>query len=130
MATARAMRLGYAGELTCALQVADLDAGIAWYQNVLGFELLYRADEIGWCELATTIPGVTVGLSQVESPKARGGATLTFTVADIDSARQLLEAEKVRFDGETMTIPDLVRLATFFDPDGNTFMLSQSLQKG
>jgi hypothetical protein len=33
----------------------------------------------------------------------------------------------VRFDGETITIPEMVRLCTFFDVDGNTFMLYQSL---
>jgi predicted enzyme related to lactoylglutathione lyase len=129
MASKRATQLGYAGELTCALEVGDIDAGIAWYQDVLGFELLYKVDEIGWCELATTLPGVTLGLSQVEAPQTRGGATLTFSVGDIDSARKLLEAKSVRFDGETMTIPGLVRLATFFDADGNKFMLSQNLQK-
>ena len=131
MASTRATQLGYSGELTCAMQVSDLDQGIAWYRDVLGFELLYRADDIGWCELQTPIPGagVTVGLSQVEKPMTRGGATLTFSVSDIDKARIMLEANKVRFDGDTLTIPGLVRLATFFDPDGNKFMFSQSLRK-
>jgi len=112
------------------MQVSDMEKSIAWCRDVLGFEMLYKVDDIGWCELATTIPGVTVGLSQVESPETKGGTTLTFSVADIDKARAMLEASKVRFDGATMTIPELVRLATFFDPDGNKFMLSQSLQKG
>jgi catechol 2,3-dioxygenase-like lactoylglutathione lyase family enzyme len=129
MTSTRAAQLAYSGELTCAMQVSDLDKSIAWYQSVLGFELLYRADDIGWCELQTTLPGVTVGLSQVESPRTHGGATLTFSVNDIDKARKTLETDKVRFDGETLTIPGLVRLATFFDPDGNKFMFSQSLQR-
>lgn len=129
MATARSQQLEYSGELTCALQVADLERSLAWYQDVLGFELVYKVDDIGWCELATTLPGVTVGLSEVESPKTHGGATLTFSVRDIETARAMLEKDNVRFDGETMTIPGLVRLATFFDPDGNKFMLSQSLQR-
>lgn len=130
MTSKRAAQLGYAGELTCSMQVSDMEKSIAWCRDVLGFEMLYKVDDIGWCELATTIPGVTVGLSQVESPETKGGTTLTFSVADIDKARAMLEASKVRFDGATMTIPELVRLATFFDPDGNKFMLSQSLQKG
>jgi hypothetical protein len=33
----------------------------------------------------------------------------------------------VRFDGETREIEGMVRLATFYDPDGNTFMLAQRL---
>ncbi|HSD03011.1 MAG TPA: VOC family protein [Gaiellales bacterium] len=58
------------------------------------------------------------------------GATLTFGVADIDAARAHLEAHDVRFDGETSEVPGMVRLATFYDPDGNTFMLAQRLDGG
>jgi predicted enzyme related to lactoylglutathione lyase len=120
--------LGYDGGLTAAMGVADLDRAIAWYRSVLGFTLLYRKEEMGWCELSTAVPGVNVGLSQVETVEPRGGATLTFGVKDIDHARRALEAQRVRFDGETMTIEGMVRLATFFDPDGNKLMLYQDLQ--
>lgn len=119
--------LGYDGGLTCALQCADLDASIAWYRDVLGFELLYRADELAWCEMKSAVERVQVGLGQVEEPQTSGGATLTWGVVDIDTARTRLEGQSVRFDGETMTIPDMVRLATFFDPDGNRHMLYQDL---
>ncbi len=119
--------LGYNGGLTCAMQCADLDRSIAWYAQTLGFELLYRVEDIAWCELRTPVPGVNVGLSQVERPEPKGGATLTFGVEDVERARARLEERGVRFDGETMEIPDMVRLATFFDPDGNTLMLYQGL---
>lgn len=119
--------LGYDGGLTCALQCADLDRAIAWYSDVLGFELLYRVDEMAWCEMKSAVAGVQVGIGQVETPETAGGATLTWGVVDIDQARESLEEKKVRFDGETMTIPDMVRLATFFDPDGNKHMLYQDL---
>lgn len=36
----------------------------------------------------------------------------------------------MRFDGPTQTIPGMVKLATLFDPDGNTLMLFQSLAEG
>ena len=32
---------GYDGGLTCALSCSDLDASLKWYQEVLGFTLLY-----------------------------------------------------------------------------------------
>ncbi len=121
------MPLGYSGGLTASMQCKDLDKAIAWYTDILGFELLYKMDEMGWCELKTPIKGVNVGLSQVEKPEVKGGATLTFGVNDIDKARTNLESHKVRFDGETMTIPDMVSLATFYDPDGNKLMLFQGL---
>lgn len=121
--------LGYDGGLTAAMAVTNMDRAIAWYQDVLGFSLLYKVDEMGWSELATEIKGVNVGLSQVEKASPAGGATLTFGVKDIEKARKQLEAKKVRFDGATMTIEGMVKLATFYDPDGNKLMLFQDLQK-
>ena len=81
---------------------------------------------MGWCELSTSVDGVNVGLSQVESLKP-GGPTPTFGVTDIDQARSQLEGKGVRFDGDTIDIPQMVKLATFFDPDGNSLMFFQSL---
>ena len=57
------------------------------------------------------------------------GGKLTWGVKDIDAARTLLESKKVRFDGPTQEIPGMVKLATFFDPDGNPMMFYQDLQK-
>jgi predicted enzyme related to lactoylglutathione lyase len=121
--------LGYDGGLTASMGVTNLDCSIAWYRDVLGFTLLYKVDEMAWCELATEIKGVNVGLSQVEKASPQGGATLTFGVKDIDAARKRLEGGKVKFDGATMTIEGMVKLATFYDPDGNKMMLFQDLQK-
>ena len=120
--------LGYDGGLTCALGVTDLDRSIAWYRDVLGFELLYKLDDMRWCELRTAVDRVNVGLSEVEDAGGKGGATLTFGVRDLDAGRRRLESTGVRFDGETRTIEGLVKLATFFDPDGNALMLYQDLQ--
>jgi predicted enzyme related to lactoylglutathione lyase len=117
---------GFDGGLTAAYEVSDCAKSIAWYQDKLGFKLQYHLEEMGWCELESHIPRVNVGLSQVESVKV-GGPTLTWGVKDIDAARKELEGKGVKFDGETRTIPEMVRLATFFDPDGNTLMLYQSL---
>jgi len=120
-------KLDYDGALTCAMECSDLDKSVAWYQENLGFKLIYKLDDMGWCELHTSVEKVSIGLSQVEKPEVRGGATLTFGVKDIDAARSALESGGVRFDGDTVTIPDMVRLATFYDPDGNKLMLYQAL---
>lgn len=120
----------YAGDVTVAIQVSNIDASIAWYQDVLSLDLLYKVDEIGWCELATKTEGLQIGLSQVENAKGSAGCVPTFGVVDIDAARSLMESKDVRFDGPTQTIDGLVKLATFFDPDSNPFMLAQSLQTG
>lgn len=117
----------YDGRMTAALSVKDLDTSIPWYREMLGFELIYRLDAWGWCELKTAVPGVSLGLGETDDVKTAGGATLTFNVTDIDGARRYLEERGVRFDGETNEVEGMVKLATFFDPDGNSFMLAQSL---
>jgi len=117
----------FEGGLTAAYNVSDVKRSIAWYQDVLGFKVQYHLEEMGWCEMETHIPKVNVGLSQVENPEVKGGPTLTWGVIDIDAARAELESKGVKFDGETTEIPDMVKLATFFDPDGNHLMLYQGL---
>ena len=122
------MPMGFTGELTIATQVSDLDSALAWYHEMLGSEVLYKVAEMGWAEVTSPVARTAIGLSQVEKPKTTGCVPV-WAVADIDAARARLESKSVRFDGDTMTIPGMVRLATFFDPDGNAWMLSQSLMK-
>ena len=114
------------GGLTLSLAVSDLDRALAWYQSVLGFELIYRRDDIGWCELTTGVERVSLGLSAVESVTP-GGATPTFGVEDIEASRASLEAHGVKLDGDLQEIDGLVKLQTFYDPDGNSFMFYEEL---
>jgi catechol 2,3-dioxygenase-like lactoylglutathione lyase family enzyme len=116
----------YSKSLTISINVSDLERAIEWYQDVLGLELVYKLDQHGWCEMATATKHVTIGLGQTEEQKA-GGTTPTFGVLDIDAARKHLESKDVRFDGDTYEIEGMVRLAMFYDPDGNSFMLAESL---
>jgi catechol 2,3-dioxygenase-like lactoylglutathione lyase family enzyme len=120
------MALKIESELTCSLGVTSIDASIAWYERVLQCKLLYRADELGWCELATPMTGVNIGLSEVESVVQGGGATNVFEVADIHAAKAHLDAEGVRQDGDIQHYPGFVKLITFYDPDGNALMFSKS----
>jgi CreA protein len=112
--------------LTIAMTTRDRKAAVEWYSRHLGFSLLYDVEEIGWCELSTHMEGVTVGFA--ESPDASpGNSTPVWEVDDLDGARISLEKAGVRFDGPTEVNEGMVKLATFFDPDNNAMMLSQSL---
>lgn len=122
------MAISFDGGLTCSIGVGDLGKSIDWYTELLGFELLYRLDDIAWCELSTPVARVNVGLSQVEEPGGKGGATLTFGVEDIEAAKAALDENGIRQDGEIRDIPGLVRLLTFFDPDDNALMFYQDMQ--
>jgi catechol 2,3-dioxygenase-like lactoylglutathione lyase family enzyme len=116
----------YSKNMVISINVSDLDKAIEWYGDVLGLDLVYKLDQYGWCEMATATKHVTIGLGQTEEQKA-GGVTPTFGVMDIDAARKHLESKDVRFDGDTYEIEGMVRLAMFYDPDGNSFMLAESL---
>ena len=120
--------IAYDGELTLAFGVRDRRASAAWYAEHLGLELLYDVPEIGWCEMATGVAGVSIGFSDVEAP-APGGPVPTFGVRDHDAARATLETAGVRFDGAPVEHADLVRLSTFYDPDGHALMLAQNLAR-
>jgi predicted enzyme related to lactoylglutathione lyase len=119
--------IAYAGHLTAAISVSDFARSLAWHQDVLGLELEYTLHDWGWAELYSPVTGARIGIGQAEHVHPEGGATVTFGVADIDAARAWLEAHDTRFDGETRDIEGMVRLATFYDPDGNTLMLAQRL---
>ena len=118
----------WAGESTAALEVSDYGKALAWYRDVLGFEVVFELETWGWAQLQSPVSGLLVGIGQSEKVKQGGGATLTFTVKDIDAARGYLEGEGVRFDGDTHQVEDMVKLATFYDPDGNALMLAQQLR--
>lgn len=117
----------YDGGLTLSLPVANLDTAIDWYQRILGFELLYRMNDMGWCELSSSVDKVNVGLSAVESPNP-GGATPTFGVQDIEAAESSLKKNGVRIDGDIITIDGMVRLLSFYDEDNNSLMFFQDIQ--
>ena len=116
----------YDGGLTVSMPVSDLDKSIDWYKKMLGFELAYRMDDIGWCEVVSPVANVNVGLSVVEKPNP-GGATPTFGVKDINAARAALEENGVRIDGDVVTIDNMVSLLTFYDADDNALMFFQML---
>ncbi len=90
--------------------------------------MLYDVEEIGWCELQTPVPGVTLGLADREDV-AVGGVVPTFEVADLDRTRAELEARGVEFDGPSFGEEGMVKLAAFRDLDGHSLMLAEDLSK-
>lgn len=121
----------YNGTITLSSSVKDLDASIAWFRDVLGFEEIFKVPEAGWAEVSTPAEGVSIGLDQTDADvEGTGGSVPVFGVVDIDAARAELEAKGVEFAGDTVELPGMVKLATFFDPDGNRYMFAQSLVEG
>ena len=119
----------YDGTITLSTPVQDLDASLAWFADKLGFQEIFKVAEAGWAEVGTSAEGVTIGLNQ-GAEAGDAGATPVFGVNDIDAARAELEAKGVTFEGETIELPGMVKLATFVDPDDNHYMFAQSLMGG
>ena len=121
----------YNGTITLSSSVKDLEASIAWFKDVLGFEEVFKVAEAGWAEVSTPAEGVSIGLDETDADvEGSGGSVPVFGVVDIDAARAELEAKGVEFAGNTVELPGMVKLATFFDPDGNRYMFAQSLVDG
>lgn len=119
--------INFDGGLTVSVPVSNLDTAIDWYKSILGFELIYKMDELGWCEMVSPVDKVNFGLSAVEKPNP-GGATPTFGVQDIAAAKKALQDNGVPIDGDIVTIENMVHLLTFYDPDNNALMFYQDLQ--
>ena len=118
----------YDNTITLSSEVTDIDATIAWFKEMLGFEETFKVP--GWAEVTTPTGGVTIGLAESETVDGgSGGTTPVFGVTDIEAARAELEAKGVRFLGDTVELPGMVKLATFYDPDGNSYMFAQSLMR-
>lgn len=115
--------------ITIALSVADRHASAEWYAQHLGFEVLFSSDEMGWTEMKTNTDDVTIGFGDNENPKP-GDCVPVFGVASVESSRTALEAEGIEFDGDTITVEGMVKLATFYDPDRNPLMIAEDLSQG
>ena len=115
--------------ITIALSVKDRAASAAWFKKHLGFEETFSVDEAGWTELSTNTPGVTIGLGEAQDVKF-GNTMPVFGVDDFDKSREALEKAGVEFDGDTIEVEGMVKVAAFFDPDGNGLMIAEDLSKG
>ncbi|MEM1317243.1 MAG: VOC family protein [Pseudomonadota bacterium] len=114
--------------ITISFNVRDRVATAAWYRQHLGFEEIYSAEEVGWTELSTNTPGVTIGLA--DSVELTPSNTMpVFGVADCEAARTALEVAGIKFDGDTIHVEGMVKVAAFADPDGNPLMIAEDLTK-
>jgi predicted enzyme related to lactoylglutathione lyase len=114
----------YRPSVVVQLAVANLDTSITFYEDVMGFKTLERRDDLQFAHIETNVPGLQLGLSVGGTLKGTGGAIINISVADIVSARKLLESRGVVFKGATQIIPGKVALAGFADPDGNLLRLA------
>jgi glyoxylase I family protein len=103
-----------AGTHHAALSVTDLDASIAWYQQVLGFEVIFQDESEGRRMTVLRFPGqrATLGLVQHTEPGAQfspSNVGLDHLAFSVESAEELwawpprLEERSVPYAGPVET---------------------------
>ncbi|MDF2836130.1 MAG: lactoylglutathione lyase [Paenibacillus sp.] len=113
--------------VTVWYSVKSLEQTIAFYKEKLGFEVNFHDPDSGMAMVNTNTQDCIIGFSEAEEVVPSTSSTV-FEVYDIELTRTTLEQRGVRFVGETETVPGMTKLATFLDPDGHNFMLSEVLE--
>ncbi|MBS1965888.1 MAG: VOC family protein [Chloroflexi bacterium SZAS-1] len=111
-------RLGALGQI--ALTVGDLDTAVAFYRDAVGLPFLFAVPNLAFFDCA----GVRLMLARPEAGEVvANGATLYFTVGDIQAAYQQLQARGVAFIDTPHIVADMgsyaLWMAFFNDPDGH-----------
>ncbi len=110
--------------------VKDFKQAVKFYTETVGLKLLKVSEEYGWAELQGHHDGAMLGIAteSAENPlKAGKNACITFTVEDIEEAKESLHKKGAKFLGDIHEVPGHVRLLTGVDADGNHFQLAQLL---
>jgi predicted enzyme related to lactoylglutathione lyase len=103
-----------------------LELTLEFYTEKLGFKVLNHDASKGQARLATNTKDCFIGFSEAQELVPSTTST-TFEVENIEQAMQTLQQKGVLFNGGIRTIPGLVKLAAFKDPDGHDLMLSEKL---
>ena len=111
-------------KLQSIIWTSRIDQAEMFYREVLGLSLQTKSDGA----LVFDVGGGDLRVSPVPSTVPSEHTVLGFSVSDVDSVVELLNAREVvfeRFDGfphdekGILTTPDGSRVAWFRDPDGN-----------
>jgi len=118
-------RIGYVN-----IGVRDLERGIAFYRDVLGFKLMYSAPEHHYA--AFEVGGMRFAIAASQIDAFTGGEPgnrhtgVGLVVPDVDAAAADLMSKGVRFTLPPGKQPWGGYMGIFSDPDGNLFYLDQA----
>ena len=103
-------------------RVRDLDAGRAFYRDVLGFEEVFVDFDDEWSRLEHG--GMEIALAVGDPAESSGVAHVD--VEDVKTTADRLREAGVEV-GVVVELQGQIRLVDVFDPDGNRVQLAQSL---
>ncbi|WP_042168061.1 VOC family protein [Paenibacillus gorillae] len=116
----------YKSGVTVWYSVSNLEQTLEFYTGKLGFEVVFHDPSTGMAMVNTNTKDCVIGFSEAETVEPATSSTV-FEVINIEEAMNSLAGNGVSFIGEVEQIPELVKLATFVDPDGHNLMLAESL---
>lgn len=102
-------------------RVRDLDAGRAFYRDVLGFEEVFADDEGRWAQLRRDDMEIALWEAQGDE-----GGVASVTVPDVRAEADRLRAAGVDV-GVIVELHGQVRIVDVFDPDGNRIQLTEEI---
>ncbi|MBA3751577.1 VOC family protein [Candidatus Dependentiae bacterium] len=115
------------------ITTAHLAQAKEFFRDDLGLDVSCDTEDMGWLEFSTpSKEGMMLGVAQMkaeEMHKPGQNAVLTFTVENIEEAKQELESRGVTFVGAICEVPGHVKLASFLDKDKNMFQLVEDLSQ-
>ena len=115
------------GIRTVSVPVADQDAALAFYVEVLGFtKLRDNAMPNGgrWIELGPGDDSVVITLEPAAANLTRGAIGIRFSTESAEAAHAALQAAGVD-TGEILRWPGVPPMFGFRDPDGNAFSVTE-----
>ncbi|MEP6990942.1 MAG: VOC family protein [bacterium] len=120
-----------ARSLTASLSVNDLQASLAWYRDVLGFNVA-QAHERNGTLMAVSLQAGSVhllinqddGAKGADRAKGAGFSMMLTTVQDIDEIAARVRASGGTLDSEPADMPWGVRAFRLSDPNGFKFVIS------
>jgi len=112
------------------LTVSSLEETKRLFVDLLGLEVKEYDERFNWMELEGE-EGSRIGFGQPmgdDGQKAGSNAIVSISVDNLEETKAILETNGVQFFGETIEIPDEVKLALFADKDGNQYFLAEQLK--
>jgi predicted enzyme related to lactoylglutathione lyase len=110
--------------------VKDIRAAVKFYVDVVGLKLAEFNEQYGWAELEGYEGGSRLGIAQ-ENPQekvsAGQNAIITFTVEDLDAAKEAMVKKGAQCEGDVLEVPGHVKMQTVMDRDGNRFQICELL---
>jgi catechol 2,3-dioxygenase-like lactoylglutathione lyase family enzyme len=113
------MRIGYV-----IVGVKDLDKGVAFYRDVMGFKLLFAEPQFSFAsfEVGGQRFSIAAGADATHGTGDRNTG-IGFVVDDLDNVHADLAAKGIHFTMAPSKQPWGGYMAMFADPDGNIFYL-------